>query len=240
MTFIINPYRFGGGGIIPSNSLSFDPSTDFLNMNDTNWGSYDRQKFAIIASIYVDSLADNRPIHTRFTSTSSFEYFLEIETGGQVTFSTQSSGGDATIQSAASTITTASWYAIMVHYDSAASTSTDRIKMWVNNAAITPSGSPTYPSSGASVKTTTGPTAIGFRDRFSGLYFDGLIFSPTFISGYLPSASEVFDGSSGKLKGLTGLTGLFSQADAVTATSDFQKAADWSNNGTVTISATVP
>jgi len=238
MTFIINPYRFGGG-IVPTQSLSFDPSTDFLNMTDANWGAYNDKKFAIVASIYVDSLADNRPIYSRFVSTSSFEFFLEIETGGAVTFSTRSSGSDSTIQSAGSSITTATWYAIMVHYDSDAASSSDRMKMWINNSAITPSFS-SYPASGAAVDNTSAATAIGYRDRFGGLYMDGLIFAPSFFSGDLPSASDTFDGSSGKLKGLTGLPGLFSQADGTTATNDYVKATDWTNNGTVTTSATVP
>ncbi len=232
-----------GGSSSPSNpvvaSLEFDGSTDYLSLANGGWGSYDRKKFAIVASIDVDTLTDNRPIAVRFTDVSNMEYYLEIETTGGVTFYTQDSGGDRFIQSAASSITTGGgWYAILVHYDSDNVTEAERMKMWINGSAITPSSS-SYPTSGATVKSLTMATQIGYRNRFGGLYMDGLIYSGAFFDGSLPAAGDVFDGSAGKLKNLSGITGLKSLLTGSSAVDDYLLT-DWTNNGTVTTNGSVP
>jgi len=66
-----------------------------------------------------------------------------------------------------------------------------------------------------------------------------LLFSQAFFDNYLPASSEVFDGMAGKLKDLSGITGLKSLLTGVSAVDD-HLLADWTNNGSVTTSATVP
>jgi len=228
-----------GGGGSPSPavaSLDFeDTSSQYLSLADATWGSYDRAKFAIAGSFYLEANGKEQIIINRDVSNASNEFWLYVGSGNNIGFT--SNNGAAFFTGPGSAFSAATWYSFLVHFDSANATSADRIKIWINNSAVT---SASYTAPSAAVPTIGTNTEIGRRKAFAGSsYFDGLIYGLTFFSGSLPTAAEVFDGSAGKLKNLSGLTGAYSLMTGVTAVDDFFLP-DWTNNGTVTTSATVP
>lgn len=226
---------YGSGPLF--NSLLFNGSSQYLSMAEADFGGYDNAQFAFIASVNADSLSTSESvIFGKGDGGTNIEYQLSVTNNGAVRF--YGSGFNLTTNN--SIVAAGSWYAIMVHYDSANGTPNDRLRMWVNNSEITTFASRTNPSSGVSVQ--GGDARIGLsQNGSSGFYFDGKIYAPALTSGALPSAAAVFDGTSGKLKNLSGLTGLYSFIPATTnVVSDDVLATDWTNNGGVTLSTDKP
>lgn len=238
MTYLIQPSRFavvgGGGGTTLTKSIDFDPA-DYLSMSHTDWGSYNRAKFAIACSFKLDTRDGSEDaIICKGPSFSGMEFDLVLSPTMYFRGSV-SSFGDALRNCTDVTISTGSWYAVLAHFDSANSTSADKMKVWVNNVAQT-SGSYTAPT--GAVRNGGGDCYWG-KSRFGQV--DGRVFSGAFFSGLLPTPSEVFDGSSGKLKDLKGLAGLYSLLDVAggSVISDYVKTPDWTNSGTIS-STSVP
>lgn len=218
-------------------SLDFeDTSTQYLSMSDGDWGSYTRTKFAIAGSFYLEANGKEQVIMSKEVSNASNEWFLYIGSTNNIGFT--SNNGGAFFTGPGSAFSAATWYSFLIHFDSANATSGDRIKIWVNNSAVTASS---YTAPSAAVPTIATDVNIGRRKAFSGSgYFDGLIYSLAFFDNVLPTAAEVFDGSAGKLKNLSSITGVYSLLDGVSAVSDYVKTPNWTNNNTVITSATVP
>lgn len=233
-SIIINPYAFGTGA--PTNSLSFtSASSQYLTMSNANFGSYSASKFAIAGSIYLDTTGTKYLMDTYDGVGREFD--LYIQNGTDFLFrpwSSSSPDGQLRINSS---ITTAGWYAFLVHYDGGNATSGDRIRVWINNNEPTPT---TYTApTGGSVDANTGDYTIG-RSGTGSDYHDGLIYSLAFFDDVLPDPSDIFDGSAGKLKGFSSISGVHSILDASTATNDAILATDWTNNNTVTTTTNVP
>lgn len=233
---------FGNSGVIASSaaggvavaSLEFDGSTDSLQMTNTNFGSYTRTKFAIAGSIYPDAFG-GRVLCAKGDSAVVREWYVSCGGTGSINFD----NAVCAFNSSNGVLSTGAWNSFLIHYDSANGTSGDRIKVWVNNAAITPSF---YLAPAAAVPTTTDPMLIGAQlsSGSPATWFDGLIYQFTFFDNVLPSTTDVFDGSAGKLKDLSLISGAKSLLDGVTAVSDFFLATDWTNNGSVTTNASKP
>lgn len=238
MSNIIQPYRYVATSANPVvNSLNFvAASLQSVSQTNANWGSYDRAKFAIMGSFRISDLSVTRNITSKMTgSGASQEYRLEANSSGQLRFvGREASLNTSEFVSATSAIAINTWYSFLIHYDSANAVSADRIKMWINNAAVTASS---YTAPAAALQTTTTQVSVGQWD--SGNYMDGLIYSIAFVSGQLPTAANVFNGSAGKLKDLSGLTGLKSLLTGATAVKDYLLT-DWTNNNAVTTSGTMP
>lgn len=235
--FIVNPYMLGAGGGI-SNSLDFDGAS-YLSMSDANFGtSTTRTKFAVAFAFKVDTFATNsnqgivmRGDFPFVASTCEFRIAI-VSSALRVTF-WNNDGTTASNFISTTTISAGTWYHVLIHYDSANATSTDRIKMWINGAAET-----------ASSYTWNGTQPDKNKQMVIGAYnssteLDGLLYQLTYFDNTLPSTSDVFDGSN-KLKNLTGVSGAYSLLDAVTAVNDYFLSTDWTNTSGVTTSATVP
>lgn len=234
---------FGNSGVIASAgiasgvavaSLEFDGSTDSLQMSNTNFGSYTRTKFAIAGSIYPDAFG-GRVITSKGDSAGTREWYISGGGTGSINFDNST----CAFNSSNGVLSTGAWNSFLIYYDSANATSGDRIKIWVNNAAITPSF---YLAPSAAVPTTTDPMMVGAQlsSGSPATRYDGLIYQFTFFDNVLPSTTDVFDGSAGKLKDLSLIAGAKSLLDGVTAVSDFFLATDWTNNGSVTTNASKP
>lgn len=222
----------------PTASLDFDGSTDYLSLSNASWGSYNRDKWAFACAVYIDAFTSNEVFFSKMDAAAADQEFrLVSETTKNLKLFVRH--GDATltqIETAANTLAnTAAWYAILVHFDFANATASERVKFWVN-------GSPVAVTGGSLTKAMNSSAADARIGAFpaGSAFMDGLIYQPTFFDGVLPAAADVFDGTAGKLKGLSGITGAFSLLDASTATFDVVKATNWTNNGTVTTSASVP
>jgi len=68
------------------------------------------------------------------------------------------------------------WYHIVVSYDSTLSTSTDRMKMWINGERITAFDTANYPNQNyGTYMGTNEQHSVGRRENDDSTYFDGLI-----------------------------------------------------------------
>lgn len=218
----------------PVYSLDFDGTTDYLSMSDTNWGSYNRSKFAIAFSAYVHA---STYVMGKWGSagSSAREWAVQANvSGGNLAFKFY--GYNAALQQircfGTQNLSLNTWYAVLITYDAAGAGA----KMYINGTEDTGA---TTQNDTSTLQTLTQQVEIGSAN--SGLSkFDGLLYQPTFISGSIPIAADVFDGTAGKLKDLSGLTGAHSSLDASTATNDVILATDWTNHGTVTSSAVIP
>jgi len=217
-------------------SLEFDGSTDYLSMSNADWGSYDRAKFTIIGSFYRETGGVEQTLIARDNSASGSSYEFNLYLGSTNNVGFNSNNGNNFWFSAGSAVSTNTWTAFMLHFDSAAASNADRVKVWLNGSPLSPSGFDTV----AAVPSGGVDTAIGARNWTSApSRFDGLLYSMAFVSGANPDPADVFDGSAGKLKDLSAIPGLKSLLTGSSAVDDFLLA-DWTNNGTVTTSPTVP
>lgn len=226
-------------------SLEFSGTNQYLTQTDSDFGNIDFAKYAIVMSINPDTLTQRSGLFVKaeYDAFISVEdaMVLEVDTDGALRFLSRNASNTLSLFYApASTITTSGWYSIMIHFDSANATSGDRIKMWVNGSAVT-AGTYIAPT-GQTRDTSTQLWVVGAGGSNSNAdenEFDGLIYSASLVSGTLPDPADVFDGTAGKLKNLTTLTGLHSLLTGATATDD-HLLIDWTNNGTVTTNASVP
>lgn len=225
-------------GNVPSDSLSFNGSSAYLTMSDANFGAYDRARFAIAGAFRLDAISGTHILMRHRGGFGTFAFDFYVGFNGSITFiaSQDGSGGGGQFDAAASTIATNTWYAFLLHYDSAHVTSGERLKLWLNGSAVAASS---YSAPSAAIYNSSADLSIGASSSGAGLV-DGLIYQPTFFSGALPAPADVFDGTAGKLKNLSVLSGAHSSLDASTATNDVIRASDWTNNGSVGTSATTP
>lgn len=220
-------------------SLSLDGSTDYLSMTHANFGSASHTKLCIMASVYIDSLSTDRPIFQKgsYASSSNREYRLTARSDGAVEFFSADSSLSTSwvIRTVTGAVATAGWYAIKFELDTSLSAGS-RGKITINGSAATLATN----VDPATLNSTTDPAYIGHNPA-SSLYMDGFIHQVCMTSGSIPTDGEVFDGTAGKLKDLSGLTGLYfhigAESDAVT---DTVLGTAWTNNGTVTVDASVP
>lgn len=224
---------------LPYKSLDFDGSSDYLSISNANFGTYDANKFAIALSFYRNSDGTFDALYSKFGTSGSRDFFVLLGTTSKLQIQVNHSGTtlDGYITTTA-TFGVATWYAMLFHWDFNNATSGDRMRLWINNAEVTAFDHDTAPTTGHTI--TSQQVEIG-NTVASGRYFDGLIYQPTFFSGVLPSPADVFNGSSGKLKDLSGLSGVHSHVGGIVSpTSDTILSADWTNQGTVTTSSTTP
>jgi hypothetical protein len=237
MSFIINPYRFGVAGATGSLDFPASADTDYISISDANFGALTSYaKWAIAGSIYVDAYTYNIPrIMAQDGTGFAFRLYINNFYPNITLLVQDASSNQAQYSSATSSVGLGAWYAFLIHFDSANGTSGDRIKMWINNSADTPS---TYTAPTAVMRNSSSAISVGASNAGGG-NFDGKIYSLAFFDDVLPAAADVFDGSAGKLKNLSGITGIKSLLTGTTVTDDYLLT-DWTNNGSVTTSATVP
>ncbi|MGZ8432771.1 MAG: LamG-like jellyroll fold domain-containing protein [Candidatus Binatia bacterium] len=226
--------------LIRAGSLSLaGASTQYLSMSNANWGAYDRAMFAIAGSIKPVGVASSQYIITKGNNAAGTvrEWMVNIQSDGALRFIRWDANDNSlSLNTGASTLTAGAWNAFLIHYDYDGTA----MEIWINGTSLDSD------IAGAVVlRTSTTDVRIGVRGDSSGNPddpYDGLINNLAFFSGSLPAAGDVFDGTSGKLKDLTGLAGLYSLLDVAggSPVSDYVKATDWTNTNGVTTSADAP
>lgn len=228
MVFFLNAPFVGGGGV---KSLDFErSSSQYLSISDTDFGSFDRAKFAISLWYKRESTAASMGLYSQAKG-----FRLEFAAAGQLTFRGLDSGGASIgeLQTTATYTDTASWHHVMAHWDSANATAGDRMRLWHDGSEITSFGTDTNPS--ASVNNSTDIVNIGRDD--SSAYYDGLLHQVAFFSGSLPAIGDVYDSG---LVDITGVTGLKSLKYGNNVVADNILANAWTSNNTVTLSDDTP
>lgn len=231
-------FTTAGIGIL-TRSLDFGSGNNrFLSISSANfnYSSMNKDKAAWAGVFRIPSLAASRRVFIK--GTSSFDFGMEVQATGAVTFAANSGtpGSPWQFQSTTGVVTAGNWGAYLIHFDRNNGTSSERLKIWVNNSPLTAAqyGAPT-----GSLSSGTDSFRYGYD---GGQELNGLLYSAAVFSNYLPSTSEIFDGSSGKVKNMAGITGLHSLLDTRNGivTSDFVLAADWTNNNGVVASFGLP
>lgn len=224
----------------PLYSLDFESgSTTYLSMADGDVGAFDTAKFAISAWVKRESTGSAATILSQWSGGAqcAFKFGFDNSDAIAVTLSSNGTATNGRIVTNATYTSTANWYHILVHVDTANSTAGDRIRLFVDGVEVTSFATDSNPS--AAVFDSTADFIAGRTAGF-GEIFDGLIYQLAFFSGTLPDISSVY--SSGAPKDVSGIPGLFLYLDTEgnSVVSDGVKATDWTNNNTVVTSSTKP
>jgi len=105
---------------------------------------------------------------------------------------------------------TNAWYHIVVAYDSAQATDTNRVKLWVNNEQVTSWDSPSYPSQNANTRLGNSGANIQVGATVGNEYFNGVMSHVHYCDGYAyaPSDFGETDSTTGQWKIKTSPSGL--------------------------------
>lgn len=233
---------FAGGGIgVFTRSLNFGSGNNrylSISQTDFNYSSLNKDKCAFAGTFYISNFGTGKNIFQKTVSSSSSEFDFSVQANGAVQFTVYSGtpGSPWQLISTSSAATAGSWNAYLVYFDRSNGTTADRMRIWINGTEIT-RASYTAPTAGLS--TSGGAFRYGWDDAQE---LDGLLFSPAVFSNYLPTTSEIFNGSAGKVKRMNGITGAHSILDTRDGkvTSDYVLTPDWTNTNGVTASFTLP
>jgi len=105
---------------------------------------------------------------------------------------------------------TNAWYHIVVAYDSAQATDTNRVKLWVNNEQVTSWDSPSYPAQNANTRLGNSGSNIELGRTTGSQFFNGVMSHVHYCDGYAyaPSDFGETDSTTGQWKIKTSPSGL--------------------------------
>lgn len=231
---------------LPAQSHDFErSSSQFLSITDANFGAFNLAMFAISVFVKRES-ASGSEVHTIMsqngTSGADVSYALRFN-NDRVSFITSVDGSTVNGEiTSTATITDTNWHHILVHFDSANATAGDRMRMWIDGTEVTAFDADTTPS--ASARNGIAAHRIGAIGGGGSTtnHFDGLMYNLAFFSGALPAVTVVRNATTGEPVDVTGATGLHAWLDFAddSLISDGVLVADWTNNATVTASASIP
>jgi hypothetical protein len=197
MSFIINPYIFGGEA-----SYFFTSSVNTPN-DGLSWfsniGRLNEQKFAI--SLWFknfSSSSDKFLIGYYDAPVSAGGYNLRQIGGANMNFIV-TSGSNVTNGSITFGISGTDWAHLLIHYDSANGTSSERLKGWLNGSPIASGISLPTDTSGMDFGWSSVTPVIGQQlengSKKAGTIYDGKIFQLAHFSNSLPALSDVVNTS---------------------------------------------
>ena len=160
----------GGGGYQVANSLRFDDgSSSYLRWNSSPSGN--RQKFTFSVWLKRSSLTTSMIASCSYSS--SDEGYLFFDSNDKLTWQTSASGmGDLKTNKVFRDLS--AWYHIVLSVDTTQSTSTNRIKLYINGEQYTWDGNTTQPNQNTQIYWNVGGTYYPYIGRRSdGNYFDG-------------------------------------------------------------------
>lgn len=135
------------------------------------------------------------------------------------------------------------WYHIVLVYDTTQSTSSNRVKLYVNGSQVTALSTATYPSQNFTslINSTTTNYMARINSSYSSYYLDGYLAEVNFVDGsaLTPSSFGTTDPTTGvwtyqKYSGSYGTNGYylsFSDTSALTTSSNAGLGKDFSGNG---------
>lgn len=224
------------GALSPIASLLVSASSSSrLVMNDSNWPTYNKAKFAFAGAIYPFNDIGTKNFY--YKAGNDFEWGLGLVLNR---FNIQLNTTQALGQTFETTavVSALKWNAYLVHIDLSAATTADRCKLWINRSERT-NAAPGSFSAGGNIVSASSNVGIFARSNGSNP-FTGYIYQPTFFSSVLPTTAQVFNGSAGKLHDLSTIDGAISLLDAQSVTFDKFIPAAWSVCGAVEVSNFIP
>jgi hypothetical protein len=222
---------------VPFNSLDFEASlSQSLSISNADWGSYNREKFAISGYLYRETDGVTQNILFKGTSSSNAEFAVYIDSSNRLVFYTYKGDGTNTNGNLISTTTIGAggFVQFLLHYDSTNATPGNRMRMWINAVEETVFNTDVNPTEAA--YTNTEDVVVG--GGVSPL--DGKLYQLTFYDDYLPSIGEVTDsGSPISVSGVEGIKSCLAGSGG-DVTDDTVLTSNWTNNNGVSINASIP
>lgn len=225
-----------------TSSADFNGSSQWLSISDANFGAYTYAKFAVALRIRADTLGTTTRGLLNHMGTGSNGWNLSINSASRLRFRTQGGDGERVVNA---TLSTATWYNILIHFDSANATAGLRARVFVNSSTEAAYVSTTDPT--VAVTDPTGDITLGscqYAGDIGVSYFDGLIDEFAFFDNVLPTYDQVFPaqstgGLTRNLRAISGLKSWLRLGDNGLLV-DEMLATAWTNNASVVTSATVP
>ena len=209
MSFIIGANSaVGGGGYNVANGVRFDDGSS-SNFTDGSAPAGNRQKFTWSAWFKRSSVGATQ-ILASSSHSGSDEGYLFLSGGGVLGWQSNNSG-DGDLTTAMLWRDLSAWYHVVFSVDTTQSTSTNRIKLYVNGSQYTWDGNTTQPNQNQSLYFNVGGnynTYIG--RRAGGDYYDGYMSEIVFIDNAQLAADSFgeFDSDSGIWKPLESVADL--------------------------------
>lgn len=254
--FGYNVLGFGGARRRVRRSVLFN-GTNYLSISDANFGGYNKQKFALAATVKMDapfgySQGSNGSIAVHFTSGSGASAVMRLTIAPDSTnalyfdFSTSYDGStfggnrrsDQFIPGS-----TTDFHHVYATHDSTQAVADDRMRMWIDGTEITSFNGSAYgnPALNDSVFDATGTFHVG-ADSPTSLGVDGRIFEFAMFSGSVPSIGDVHDTVNSKPKDVRNVAGLYALLDGFKENPghDFARGIDWTESGSPVTSEVTP
>lgn len=225
---------YSGNRPIPTRSLDFSFGT-YLEMSDADFGSISTTKLSF--SFYVKSTlsADIYPIVAQgniVTPGSSASFLIYHYASGKIV-AEYYNGSTSNYFVSSNTLSDSVWKRVVVHIDAGNATSTDRIKMWLNGVAESPSS---YSAPSTSMNNST--QAIQIAPGYTGVAIDKL-YQLGIYNDYLVTDAEIYNSGIKDIRGISGLKSTI-HTDYPNITDDYLLSAAWTNAGGVSLSADIP
>jgi len=204
---LIIPANSLTGGYEVDNSLRFDDgSSDYLNRTPASASNQDIWTYS--AWIKLSVLGIQRSILSAGNTTYYTD--LRIDSDDKITFYIDDSVGTYVTTTQVLRDVSA-WYNIVVVFETAQATASNRVKIYLNGSQITSFSGTSYPALNYQGRINSGDEhSIGRRNASNNHFFDGYISEVCFIDGQAldPTSFGEFDADTGiwKPKAVSGLT----------------------------------
>lgn len=221
---------------LPDRSLDFAGSGTYLSMPDSDFGSISTTTIALSFWSHF-SASQVGTVFAKYNN-ATFGHALLIQgQSSRLKFVSRDSSGNENSFITTTHFNDTTWRHVLVHFDAANGTASNRIKVWVNGVAETASSSS---FAATSIADTSEDARIGI-DGTGGDRNNGKLYQLGFFSGALPAIGSVYD--SGR-KDISLISGLHSyiHTDTPNITDDSKRTANWTNNGSggVVLSSDIP
>ena len=174
MSFVVNPYRFGGGAPAAdfgNNSRDFDGTEDWIHIGDVfNFDSTgDDEVFTLAAWVKISETAFQHILGRFGAAVTDRAWMFYATTAGKLRFFWSQGTGDPVAtriyETTSAVIDSTAWVHVAMEYDGTTATLSDRVTMYINGGtgltvgsgltAILENGDPQY------IQTVTAPLNIG-------------------------------------------------------------------------------
>lgn len=217
-------------------------ANSYLTISDSNWGNYNRQKWALSFWIRRLRTGSTGTILAKGSgATADTEFQIGFTSGDKFTALSVKAAGPATDGNIVTTATYTSltnWYHFLFHYDSANGTAGDRMKLWVDGSEVTTFDTDTNPSS--TIHTVSSSVQLGHINSGTDILPAALLHQVAFFSGTLPAVTDLRNSGTGKPINPMGQAGLWSltAGAAPVAAYDSAKGLNWTGGSDI-IDATI-
>ena len=167
-----------------TNSCRFnDDSSDSLTRTSGTPTNSDICTFSVWFKLGADVTANDIFIFGEYTDVNNY-FGLSKKDNGRLQFF-QYDGGSLIFNVQPNRLFRdhSAFYHVVVAYDSSQSTSSDRVKMYINGEQVTSFNASTYPSQNADIRFNTNNQSIKIGQQNSNLYWDGYLAETIFVDG---------------------------------------------------------